>query len=244
MQKFIAVVNQKMDEDEISKLLRAGVSGAIFSISHQNYPAAARLVELVQSLARKYNCHVSIIQDVSDMENPLDLEFGNRIGAHWMMTDKPEHVKLSNGLNKLAKVIYKGQSLPNDVRIDGIMSNGFIDPDVSTLDKKMQIKHILFPHEKQSILDSLIDIAHHSKLGAIAVSDLDHAKGLVWRRPNKIKIVYAPANRSLADQASIYPRIHTVYGGGNVVKDIKSSGLMGKKDKVLDATDINHVAFI
>src|SRR5581483_11291773 len=109
--------NPKMDEDEISRLIRKGIAGALFEISHQNYPVAMRLISLVKELARRFNKPASIIQDVSNMTDPLDLQIGLKSGAHWVATDKPEHIKLARGLNKLAHVIYKGRNLPRGVRV-------------------------------------------------------------------------------------------------------------------------------
>src|SRR5437762_558259 len=79
-----------------------GGAGALFSINNQNYSLAAKLIRQVKDLSKKHNRPVSIIQDVSDMTDPLDLEFGLRTGVDWVATDNAEHLKMTKGLNKLA----------------------------------------------------------------------------------------------------------------------------------------------
>jgi hypothetical protein len=60
MQKYIAVVNPKMDEDDITRLIRKGIAGALFEISHQNYPLAMHLIELIQRLSQKWRDRIVV----------------------------------------------------------------------------------------------------------------------------------------------------------------------------------------
>jgi pyruvate kinase len=234
MQKYIAVVNPRMDEDEISKLIAQGIAGALFEISHQNYPMAAKLISLIKKLAKKYNRPISILQDVSSMEDPLDLEFGMKSGADWIVTDQDKHLKMAKGLNKLAQVIYKGRNLPKGIRVDSVMADSFLDPDAVVLNrKKGQIKHLISEHKDQKVLDSILDISHHAGTSAIAVSDFDLAKALSFRRPSR-RIIFIPGNDTLASQAAIFWGVHPVFGK-------KTFATERKGQRVVDATDMKHV---
>src|SRR6185436_3071863 len=122
MQKYIAVVNPKMDDDEISRLIAKDIAGALFQISHQNYPLAAQLIAKVKRLSLHHNKPISIIQDISGMDDDLDLEFGMKSGADWVVTDNEKHLKMAKGLNKLAQIIYKGRNLPKGIRVDSVMA--------------------------------------------------------------------------------------------------------------------------
>src|SRR6186997_2221358 len=105
MQKYIAVVNPRMDNDEISRLISQDVAGAMFSITHQNYPLAAKLIAQVKALSRKHNRPISLIQDVSDMKDPLDMEFGVRSGVDWLVVANQEQLKMARKLNKDIPII-------------------------------------------------------------------------------------------------------------------------------------------
>lgn len=237
MQKYIAVVNPKMDEDEISRLIRKGIAGALFEISHQNYPVAIRLINLIQELAKRFNKPISIIQDTSNMTDPLDMEVGFKSGVHWVATDKSEHVKLARGLNKLAHIIYKGRNLPKSARVDSIMDHNFIDPDASVSDGA-EIRHLIFEHPKQALLDTLSSVASQAKASAVAVSDLDLARALSHRRPVH-KTIFVHPNDRLASVAALYHGVHPVFGQG--AADIKKSGIIRKGERLLDATNVEHV---
>ncbi len=258
MQKYIAVVNPRMDDDEISHLIGKGIAGALFEISHQNYPLAAKMIRQIKELSRKHNRPVSIIQDVSEMTDPLDLQFGLRSGAHWVASDNAEHLKMAKGLNKLAGLIFKGRNMPKGLRVDSVMADGFLDPDAQVLGRQGgqtrlprrfddyypmhggQVKHLISEHQNQAILDSLIHIAGHAGAAAIAVSDLDMAKALSFRRPSK-KIIFAPKDQALVAKGSIYWGVHPVYVGNNLVSSLKNMELVKKGQRVLDATDVKHV---
>ncbi len=241
MQKYIAVVNPKMDEDEITRLIRKGIAGAVFSISHQNYHAAARLVDLVKKLAQKYNRHISIIQDVSEMHDSLDLQFGQKLGSHWIATDKHEHVKMARGLNKLAGVIFKGRNLPKGEKVDAVMASGFVDPDAEILGKdKVGIKHFSFEHPKQATWDSLMHLADHANTSAIAVSDLGLAKAMSMRRPNR-KIIFAAKDPHTAAKASIFWGVHPIIIQKELVPELLRNGLVKKSQKIFNAIDDKHI---
>jgi pyruvate kinase len=243
MQKYIAVVNPSMDEDEISHLITKGVAGALFAISHGNYPGAARMIGQIQELSRKHGRPVSIIQDVSDMENPMDLDFGKRLGAHFVATDKPEHVKLIRGLNKLASVIYKGRQLPKGLRVDSVMDKNFIDPDAEIMGHSKGIKHLLTEHPNQALLDSILHIGHHADTHSVAVSDLGLAQALSYRRPNK-KIIFAPDDESQAARGALYWGVHPVFHNGDLMQSLRTLKLTKKGQKLVDARDIKHVNII
>ncbi|HEX9503935.1 MAG TPA: hypothetical protein VF974_06515 [Patescibacteria group bacterium] len=242
MQKYIAVVNPRMDDDEISRLIVKDIAGALFQISHQNYPLASKLIQQVKKLSKRHNRPISIIQDVSEMEDPMELEFGMKSGADWIVTDKAEHLKMAKGLDKLAKIIFKGRDLPKGIRVDSVMGDWFLDPDAQIVGKeKGQIKHIISEHKDQKMLDSLLDLAHHAGSSGIAVSDLDLAKAMSWRRPSK-KIIYAPKDDDHAAKGSIYWGVHPIFRGHDLVSSIKNREMMKKGERVTDATDIKHVA--
>src|ERR1041385_5136217 len=117
MQKYIAVVNHRLDNDEISQLIAKDFAGALFQISHGNYPLAAKLIAQIKEISRQHQRPISLIQDVSNMTNPLDLEFGLASGVDWVATDQEDHVKMAKGLDKLAHVIFKGRNLPKGIRV-------------------------------------------------------------------------------------------------------------------------------
>jgi pyruvate kinase len=239
MPKYIAVVNPKMDEDDITRLIRKGIAGALFEISHQNYPVAAQLIELIQRLSRKYHRPISIIQDVSSMEDPLDMQFGLKSGVDWVATDKHEHVKLAKGLDKLAGVIFKGRNLPKNIRVDSVLADDFLDPDAEIIGGG-HIKHMLSHHPNQMALDSIMHIADHADSSAVSVNNLELAKGLSFRRP-KIKIIYAPNDQRLASKAAIYKGVHPIYLADDLIAAIKEHELAKKGDRVMDATDPKHI---
>ena len=242
MQKYIAIVHPRMDDDEISKLIAKDMAGALFQISHQNYPLASKLIEQVKRLSHKHHRPISLIQDISGMDDDLDLQFGLKSGADWVVTDTEDHLKLAKGLDKLAKVIYKGRNLPKSVRVDSVMADSFLDPDAEVIGHKAgQIKHMISPHKDQHILDTLLDISHHAGAKSIAVSDLDLAKSLSWRRPNK-KIIFVPKNHDLARRAAIYWGVHPVYFGTDLSSTLKHAKIAVKGDRVVDAMDAKHVA--
>jgi pyruvate kinase len=239
--KYIAVVNPRMDDDDISRLIAKNIAGALFQISHQNFALASKLIEQVKKLSKRHQRPVSIIQDLSGMEDPLELEFGVKSGADWVVTDQVAHAKLAKGLNKLSHVIFKGRNLPKDIRIDSVMADSFVDPDAEVMGKSAgQIKHIIQPHENQAILDSVLDIAHHAGCSAVAVSDLNMAKSLSFRRPDK-KIIYAPDNHDHARRAAIYKSVHPIFMGNDLVSSLRNSQMMKRGDRVADATDTKHV---
>jgi pyruvate kinase len=241
MQKYIAVVNPRMDEDDIARLIRKGIAGAIFEISHQNYPVAMRLIDLVQKLAKKNNRPISIIQDVSNMQDPLDLEVGLRAGVHWVATSQPEHVKLVRGLNKLAGVIYKNRNLPKGVLIDSVMSSDFLDPDAEIYGQSQgQIKHLVTDHKNQKLLDALLHLAQESHTKALAVSDLELAKSISQRRPMQ-KIIFVAGNDAEASKGSLYWGVHPMYPTSDTQSAIRNSHLVKKGERILDATRGKHV---
>ena len=241
MQKYIAVVNPKMDEDEITQLIRKGIAGAIFEISHQNYPVAMRLIDLVKKLSAKYHKPISLIQDVSGMTDPLDLTIGHRGGVNWVATDKPEHIKVIKGLNKLAGVIYKDRKIPKGLKVDSVMSDNFLDPDASVAGHSHgQIKHLITEHKDQALLDSLIHFVDHSHSSAIAVSDINLAKSLSHRRP-KHKIIFAAKDNRLADASAIYWGVHPMYAGDDLLTNIRTNALAKKGDRIMDATQAKHI---
>jgi len=242
MQKYIAVVNPRMDDDEIGHLIAKDIAGALFEISHQNYPLAAKIIRQVKELSQLHNRPVSILQDISSMEDPMDLEFGMQTGADWFVTDKEDHLKMARGLNKLAHVIYKGRNLPKGIRVDSVMADSFLDPDAEVLGQKFgQIKHMISEHPNQKVLDSLINFAHNSDSSSIAVSDIDLAKNLSWRRPHQ-KIIFAPKNHAHASKAAIYWGVHPIYAGKDLVTSMKSRKLTHPGQRVVDATNVKHVA--
>ena len=237
--KYIAVVNQKMDEDEIEGLIRKGIAGAIFEIAHQNYHGAARLIELIKKLARKYNRPISIMQDISNMQDPLDLQFGLKAGTHWVASDKEEHMKLARGLDKLAGLVFKGRNLPKGVRVDSVIADTFMDPDAQILGGG-QLKHLTTDHKDQSILDSLLEIANSSDSSAVAVSDHGLARALSYRRPRS-KIIFAPSNPEHASRAAIYWGVHPLFAKNDLAASLKMAGLADPGQRVVDATDAKHV---
>lgn len=232
MQKFIAVVSPKIDTDEISRMIESGISAAIFSISHQNYGLAARLITDIQNLSKKFNRPISIIQDTSETSEPVDLELGVKSGIDWLATSDPVHIKFAKKFNKTMPIIFKGRNLPKGIRVDSIMDRSFVDPDAVVRGSNWQIKHLTTDHPRQSLLDSLLDMAQHANTSSIAVSDFDLAKTLSWRRPAQ-KIIFAPKNRKEASRAGILWGVHPVFGHyGHLTK---------KGERVLDATDAKHV---
>ncbi|OGE73805.1 MAG: hypothetical protein A3C49_01245 [Candidatus Doudnabacteria bacterium RIFCSPHIGHO2_02_FULL_42_25] len=257
--KYIAVVNPRMDDDEISHLIAKDIAGALFQISHQNYALASKLIEQVKKLSKKHHRPVSIIQSLSELSDPLDLEFGIKNGVDWIVTDQAEHAKVAKGLKKLTHVIFKGRNLPKDIRVDSIMSEKFLDPDAEVAGYKYgparhasveafeqgvaggQIKHLHGPHKNQAVLDSILDIAHHAGCSAVAVSDFDLAKALSFRRPDK-KIVFAPDDHNLARRAAIYKSVHPIYKSRNLISSLHDAKMMKKGERIADATDAKHVA--
>ncbi len=229
-----------MEKDELSSLIAKGVAGALFEISHQNYPAAARLVANIKELARKHNRPVSIIQDLSEMQDPLDLHFGMRTGVHWVASHDANHLKIAKGLSKLAGLIYKGRNLPKDVKVDSVMADNFMDPDAEIAGIG-QVKHLTVEHKNQALLDSLLHMAKNSDASGIVVSDIDLAKALAFRRSGK-KIILAPKNNSEAEKASIYPGIHPLFVSKDLASNLLYSKAIDPNERVLDARDIKHVA--
>jgi pyruvate kinase len=241
MQKYIAVVNPRMDDDEISKLIAKDIAGALFQISHENYPMAAQLIQQVRKLSQKHNRPISILQDVSEMTDPLDLEFGMKSGADWIVTDNHDHLKMAKGLDRLASVIYKGSNMPKGIRVDSVLSDSFLDPDAQIIGhQKGQVKHLISEHPNQSMIDSLIDIAAHAGSSSIAVGDLDLAKSLSWRRPSK-KIVFAPKDRKLASKGAIFWGVHPIFRGKDLISSLRNSHVVKEGDRITDATDVKHV---
>ncbi|MBX4191684.1 MAG: hypothetical protein KW804_02715 [Candidatus Doudnabacteria bacterium] len=241
MQKYIAVINPRMDDDEISRFIAKDIAGALFQISHQNFALANKMIRQVQDLSKIHKRPISIIQDVSEMEDPMELEFGMKSGADWIVTDNEDHLKMAKGLDKLAKIIFKGRNLPKGIRVDSVMSDSFLDPDAQIMGKeKGQIKHLISEHSDQKILDSLLDMTHHAGAQGIAVADLDIAKALSWRRPKK-KIIFAPKDQNQARKAAIYWGVHPIYRGKDIVSSIKNVELMKRGERVLDASDPKHV---
>jgi len=243
MQKYIAVVNPRMDDDEISQLIAKDIAGALFSISHENYALASKLIQQVKKLSKQHNRPVSIMQDVSDMTDPLNLEFGMKNGADWIVTDKHDHLKMARGLNKLANVIYKGRDLPKGFRVDSVMADNFLDPDAEVMGKNSghQIKHLITEHGDQKILDVLMHVVGQAHTVGIAVSDLDLAKALSFRRV-KNKIFFMPQDPKLASRAAIYWGVYPVWGGKNLAAALIDSKLAHKKDRIVDARDMKHVS--
>ncbi|HYC79837.1 MAG TPA: hypothetical protein VEC17_02325 [Candidatus Binatia bacterium] len=240
MQKYISVVNPRMDDDDISQLIAKGVAGILFSISHQNYTYALKLIQQVKELSRKYHRPISIIQDVSKMDDPMEMEIGVKGGVHWIATDNHEHMKMARGLNKLIGVINKGRNIKKNVKVDSVMSDLFLDPDAQVLNSRSQIRHLLTSHPKQNILEMISHFAEHSETPIIAASDLDLAKALAWRRA-KNKIVYAPEDHRLAEKAAIYRNIHPIYKTGDLLGSLKDQGFVKKGDRFMNATDPRHI---
>jgi len=241
MQKYIAVVNPSMDEDEITRLIRKGIAGALFEISHQNYPVAMRLIDLVQKLSKKYHKPISLIQDVSEMEDPLDLEVGLKSGVHWVASDKEQHMKMAKGLNKLAGLIFKGRKLPKGIQVDSVMADNFVDPDAQVLGQPHnQIKHFTAEHKNQPLLDTLLHLAHQADTHAIAVSDLGLAKALSMRRPKR-KILFVPENPDHASRAAIYWGVYPVFAGPNAFASARNQELVRQGQRVMDATTPKHI---
>ena len=239
MQKYIAVVNPKMDDDQISRLIAQDVAGAIFSISHQNYPLAAKLIRQVKKLSLKHNRPVSVIQDATDMLDPLDLEFGIRNGVDWVVVADPKYVNLARKLNKKMPVIWKGKKLPKNIPVDSIMSESIDDAD-ATVEGWGQIKHQPSPHVKQQVLETIRHIGDQAQTSAIAVSDLYTAKALSAMRSNQ-KIVYAPKDPALAPQGSIFWGVHPVFQQNNLHSHLKNRQLLKRGDRYLDARNTKHV---
>lgn len=242
MPKNIVSIKPSVGESDLRKLLSKKVAAVIFSIEHQNYGALTRMVERVRAIGHEFKRPISTILDISDMEDDLDLNFGIRNKVDWIITDKLPHLKQIRNLSKSVGIIYKGRDLPKDVKVDSISGFSFIDPDAVLGKSSLQIKHLVIPHAKQTLLDSLIDIAIHGDLAAIVVSDLELAKGLIWRRP-KLKVIYSPQNSSDVAKAALYGGIEPIFAGQDICGDLKASGLINKNEKVLDATDIAHVVF-
>ncbi|MBX4187285.1 MAG: hypothetical protein KW802_03470 [Candidatus Doudnabacteria bacterium] len=241
MRKYITVINPRNDSDEVSRWIGKNIAGCLFQISHQNFALANKMIQQVKELSQIHKRPISIIQDVSEMEDPMDLEFGMKSGADWIVTDKEDHLKMAKGLDKLAKIIYKGRTLPKGIRVDSIMSDSFLDPDAEVLGRdKGQIKHIISEHKDQKLLDTLMELAHHAGSSAVAVSDLDLAKALSWRRPTK-KIIFAPKDHDQARKAAILWGVHPIYRGKDLVSSVKNVDLMKKGERLADATDIKHV---
>ena len=236
MQKYIAIVNPRMDNDEISRLIAQDIAGALFQINHQNYALAAKLVQQVKDLSRKQNKPVSVIQDVSEMLDPLDLEFGIRNGIDWVVVGDPAHIRLARRFNKSIPIIWKGQKLPHNLGLDSIMTKSISDPDAQIQDSPWQIQHQVRPHVKEKILAAIRDMADHSHSSAIAVSDLEEAKTLSAMRP-KQKIIYAPKDKTWAPRASIFRGVHPVFAHG----DLRSRQLVRQGERYVDATDGKHV---
>jgi pyruvate kinase len=222
MHKYISVVNHRMDDDDISHLIGQGIAGALFQINHQDYSRASKLIALIQKLAKKYNRPISIIQDVSDMQDPMDLEFGTKSGVHWVATDKVEHVKMARGLNKLASVIFKGRNLPKKIKVDSVLAEGFLDPDAHVIGSNHKLKHIISDHKNQKILDSLLHFSQHASSNAIAVADLELAKALSFRRPSQ-KIIFAPKDAHLASKSSLFWGVHPIFRGSDLISSLKNS---------------------
>jgi pyruvate kinase len=237
--KYIAVVNPKMEEDELATLIRKGIAGALFSISHQDYHKAARLISLIKELSQKYHKPVSIVQDVSSMQDPLDLQFGIKSGVHWVASDNEKHLKMVKGLNKLAGLIFKGRNLPKGLRVDSVMAENFLDPD-AVVENKTHIKHLVTSHKNQELLDSLLQLAHNSDTQGLAVSDLDLAKALAFRRLGR-KIILAPKNPEVAHKGALYAGVHPIFDHGDMNSMIRSQAILNAKDRILDARDIKHV---
>src|SRR3989338_8907545 len=133
MQKYIAVINPRMDQDEIARVITKYIAGALFSISHQNYPMAAKLMAQVKALSKKQNRPISLIQDVSGMTDPLDLEFGVRSGVNWLVVSNPEQAKMAKKLNKNIPIIWKVAKFPKDVGVDSILHTRLADPDAAVV---------------------------------------------------------------------------------------------------------------
>ena len=240
MKKYIAVVNPKMDDDQISKLIAQDIAGAILSISHQNYPLAVQLIAQVKRLSLKHDRPISLIQDATDMLDPLDLEFGMRNGIDWLVVADPKYVNLARKYNKKIPVIWKGKNLPKNLRVDSIMIETISDPD-ATVEGWGQIKHQVSPHVKQQILDTIRHIGQQAQTSAIAVSDLEEAKALSAMRPDQ-KIVYAPKDPTLAPRGAIYWGVHLVFERKNFMAALNNRDLVKKGQRVLDARDTRHVA--
>ncbi len=231
-----------MDDDEISSLIAKDIAGALFEISHQNYPLAAKIIRQIKEQSALHNRPISIIQDVSNMEDPLDLQFGLRSGVDWVATDRPEHVRLSKGFNKLPGVIFKGRDLPKRLRVDSVMADGFLDPDAEVIGMQNgQIKHLISEHPDQRVLDALADILSYAATSAIAVSDLDLAKALSFRRASK-KIFFAPKDKSAAARGGIYWGVYPIYMGNDLISSLKNTRFVKKGERMVDATNIKHVA--
>lgn len=232
MQKYIAVVNPRMDDDEISRLIAQDIAGALFEISHQNYHLAAKLIADVKRLSLRHHHPVSVIQDVSKMLDPLDLEFGLRNGIDWVVVSKPEHVKWAKKINRLAPLIWKGSKIPSDLPVDSIMHSQVSDPDASM--GNLKIKHYPRPHVKQRLLETIKHMAQHAGAKAIAVSDLDEAKAFSAMRPAQ-KIVFMPKDKKHAHQAAIYWGVHPVFHHS----DLKNR-ILRKGERYVDATKEKH----
>ncbi len=240
MQKYIAVVGPKTGEDDLGNLIAKGISAAIFSIAHQNYALAAKTIALVKELARKNKRPISIIQDASGMTDPMELEFGVKSGAHWVASDNVQHLKQAKKYNKSAGLIFKGRTLPKEIRVDSIMSDSFLDADAEILGlREGQIKHIITDHPDQKILDALLDIAGHTGASSIAVSDLELAKALSWRRA-KHKIIYAPKDKGLAGKAALFWGVHPMEPG-NLVSNLKNGNIVKSGERVVNATNPKHI---
>ncbi|OGE87935.1 MAG: hypothetical protein A3J07_00060 [Candidatus Doudnabacteria bacterium RIFCSPLOWO2_02_FULL_49_13] len=232
MQKYIAVVNPKMGEDEISSLISQDIAGALFEISHQKYALAAQLIRQVKDLSRKYHHPVSLIQDASGATDPLALELGIKAGADWVVVDTSEQVRLAKKFNKSVPLIWKGRALPKNLPIDAIMHKDLIDADARV--GNSFIKHKVSPHVKQRIFDAISHLAHQANAQAVAVSDIQTARAMSAQRPAH-KIIFAPKNSDHAPQAAIYWGVHPVFHRRNFHSVLK------KGDRYVDATNEKHV---
>src|SRR3989344_4426849 len=239
MQKYIAVINPRMDQDEIARVITKDIAGALFSISHQNYPMAAKLMAQVKALSKKQNRPISLIQDVSGMTDPLDMEFGLKSGVDWLVVGDPEQAKMAKKLNKNIPIIWKAGKFPKDAGVDSILHAKLEDPDAEVAGIG-HIKHRVSLHVKQKILESIKHMAQHTNASAIAVSDLGEAKALSAMRPVQ-KIILHPKNEFHAHQASIYWGVHPIFPQSNLQATLKNRQLVTKGKRFIDATKIKHV---
>jgi pyruvate kinase len=242
MEKNIAVVHPRMDNDEISQLISKGIAGALFSISHQNYALAAKLIRQVKELSAKHNRPVSIIQDVSEMQDPMDLEFGLRTGVNWVAADKEEYLQKAKKINKHAGLIFKGRGLPKKFRVDSVMADSFLDPDAHVKELgNLQVKHLTTPHTNQDIIDMLMNMAGHVDAPVVALSDLAVARALSWRRP-KHKIIFTSKDNHQVAKSALFWGVHPMYEKNDIYSFIKNRQLAKNGQRFVDGRNIKHVS--
>jgi pyruvate kinase len=247
MQKHIAVVGPQTEEDELGNLVAKGMSAALFEVAHQNYPMAAKIISMVKELGKKSGRPIGLLQDISNMTDPLDLEFGLKSGVDWVVVSDQNqgNAALSMGkkLGKITPVIYKNKLNTDMGGFESLMYRPEMeeaDAKVLGCEENWVVYHTLKPNNKTFAIDSILDFANQVEAEAIIVSDLDMSKRLSKLRPEQ-KIIFATDNPAQAGVASIWWGVHPVLQDKDLYSRLRHSNLVTKGQRFIDAADSRHV---